>query len=157
MVPNPWLAPVVIDVHVYDWMLFYSEEKSMGVGGIGSSLGTVGTQYNFTKMTNQQADDAAKALLQQGVLTADAAGRLEGAAQGIDSTPIDRSQVVSTAQTLADPTQKNWVSYMQESSDWAHSNPGTIGYQSTDTLLSELKSYQSSSLEESTKTISTQA
>jgi hypothetical protein len=46
---------------------------------------------------------------------------------------------------------------MQESSDRMHSNNVAASTsQSTDSLLAELKSYQSSSLQESTKSFSTQ-
>jgi hypothetical protein len=128
----------------------------MGIAGIGSTLGSVGTQYDFTKLTNSQLLAAAQKLGSEGKISAQDVAQLSFVAQGVDSTPIDRSQVVSVAQTLADPTQKNWIAYFQESSNWQHSAGGTVGVATTDSILKDLQTYQAHSIEETSKTFSAQ-
>ncbi len=121
-----------------------------------TTLSPLGTQYNFTAMTSRQAFDAANQLASTGELSAEAASRLEGAAQGIDYTPTDRSNT-SRAHTLADPTVVDWVAYMQQSSNWFHANADSKGVESTDDLLSQLKAYRPVTLDHTLNIISTRA
>ena len=54
----------------------------MGVAGIGGALGSAGTQYDFTKMTNPQLYNAASTLESEGKISHFDAGALMGMGSG---------------------------------------------------------------------------
>ena len=114
----------------------------MGVAGIGSSLGTVGAKYDFTKMTNQQMLDASKELFGEGKITADQAVELTLTASGGNSLSI-KGNNPTVAQSLSDPTQRNRLGLLRDWSADNHATPGTVGVGVIDGLISVLSSLQS--------------
>lgn len=114
----------------------------MGVAGIGNSLGTVGAQYDFTKMTNQQMLDASEELFGEGKITADQAVQLTLTASGGNSLSI-KGDNPTVAQSLSDPAQRNLFGLLIDLSAADHATPGTVGVEVIDGLISVLSSLQS--------------
>jgi hypothetical protein len=129
----------------------------MGIAGLGTSLGSIAMQYDFTKMTNRQLFNAAQALGSEGKISQTDASQLSAIAQGVDSTPVDRSQVVSVAQILNDPTQHDFVTHLEDTSASMHSTPGSVGTAMVDSMLKDLQAYQANTIADTGKSISIQA
>ena len=132
-----------------------TEEMNMGIAGIGSALSAADTQYNFTSMTNKQFLDASQTLFSEGDISQSDAAGLSQIAQGVDSVPISGpSQSVS--QILSDPTQHNFIAELQGDNYSAHL-AGSVGGSTYDSMLADLQTYQSTSLENKSTLIATQA
>jgi len=114
----------------------------MGVAGIGSSLGSIAMQYDFTKMTNRQLFNAVETLGSEGKISQTDASQLSAIAQGVHSTPVDQSQVVSVAQILNDPTEHNFIADLEDQSTSMHSTSGSVGTAMVDSMLKDLQVYQ---------------
>jgi hypothetical protein len=132
-------------------------ELDMGVAGLGTSLGSIAMQYDFTKMTNRQLFNAVQTLGSEGKISQTDASQLSAIAQGVDSTPVDRSQVVSVAQILNDPTQHDFVAHLEDTSASMRSTPGSVGMALVDSMLKDLQTYQANAVADTGKSISIQA
>jgi hypothetical protein len=108
-------------------------------------------------MTNRQLYNAVETLGTEGKISQTDASQLSAIAQGVDSTPIDRSQVVSVAQTLNDPTQPNFIADLEDQSVSMHSTPGSVGTAMVDSMLKDLQAYQANTIADTGKSISIQA
>lgn len=124
----------------------------MGVAGVGSALSSLGSQYDFTKLTNKQLYDAANQLGSEGKISQEDAAQLLGIAQGIDSVPIS-GQNKTTQQILADPTQHNFIKEIQ-GDDYDANLPGSIGGAPLNALLKDIETYQAKEVDQPNQTIS---
>lgn len=127
----------------------------MGVAGIGSALSSLGSQYDFTKMTNQQLFDAANQLGSEGKISQTEAANLSWIAQGVDSVPISGPSH-SVQQILAEPTQHNFIKELQ-GDDYGANLPGSIGGALFDSLLKDLQTYQGTATSKTSQNLSIQA
>ena len=124
----------------------------MDVSGIGNSLNSAGTQYDFTKMTNQQFLTAVQDLGSEGKISQSDAAQLSFIAQGVDSVPINGPSP-SVQSILADPTQHNFISELQ-GDDYGANTPGAVGGAMYNSMLNDLKAYQGTAVDP-TSTLST--
>jgi hypothetical protein len=118
----------------------------------------LGNQYDFTKMTSAELRSAAKSLQSEGKISIKAEAELIGVASGVDVAPTNRSNVAgedSVAKSLADPTQKNFLSYLEQAYQWQSSQPGTKGSELYLDVLNQLRKYPSSSTAEAGQYLST--
>jgi hypothetical protein len=118
----------------------------MGGAGIGSALASAGSQYDFTKMTNQQFFNAVNTLGSEGKISQNDTANLSAIAQGIDSVPISGPSPTAQ-QFLADPTQHNFILEVQGDDYGAHLGGSIVpgGASLYDDLLKDLETYQTSS------------
>jgi hypothetical protein len=126
----------------------------MGVAGIGSSLGSVAMQYDFTKMTNKQLFNAVETLGSEGKISQTDASQLSFIAQGVDYTPIS-GPGQSVAQILSDPTQHNFIEEVQNDGRGA-SSAGGVGGTLYASMLNDLLKIQGASAETTKSSISVQ-
>jgi hypothetical protein len=124
-----------------------------GIAGIGSSLGT---DYDFTKMTNAQLLNAANKLGSEGKISELDASQLAFIAQGVDSVPISGPSP-SVSQILSDPTQQNFVDELQNIVSSMNSQPGSVGTGMYESMLKDLQTYQASPIEDTGKSSSIDA
>ena len=61
----------------------------MSVAGLGSVLGSVGSQYDFTKMSNKELFQTAQTLQSEGQITVQQMATMEDTAQGVNSVSIN--------------------------------------------------------------------
>ena len=61
----------------------------MAISGLGSVAGVSGTQYDFTNMTNSQADAAAQTLFSEGKISGQSENRLCMLASGANMLAIN--------------------------------------------------------------------
>lgn len=118
----------------------------------------LGNRYDFTKMTSAELQSAARSLQSEGKISIQAEAELIGLASGVDVAPMNRSNVAgedSVAKSLADPTQRNFLSYMEQTYEWQSSQPGTKGSELYLDVLNQLRKYQSSSTAEAGQHFST--
>jgi hypothetical protein len=128
----------------------------MGATGIGSALGSVGSQYDFTKMTNKQLFDAANELGDEGKISKTDAGQLSFISQGVDYAYPDGGGPTSVSQFLSDPTQHNFIQEIQNDERGANS-PGGVGGALYASMLSDLYKVQGTSTQAAIDPISIQA
>jgi hypothetical protein len=131
----------------------------MGVAGIGSSLASVGVQYDFTKMTNNGLLTAARQLSSEGKISSGDEAELMGMASGAHSTPVDRSQVTSNCvtDTLNNPTPINFLNIVQEYAASDHASNMTKAAALEDSITKDLMQYQGTSVRTNIGTFSTAA
>ncbi len=85
----------------------------MSIAGVGSASGSVGTQYDFTKMTNSDLLDAAHQLGSEGKISLQDEAQLVGIASGVDNaSPDGNSPTVSDY--LSSSTQTNFLDYLRQ-------------------------------------------
>lgn len=128
----------------------------MGVSGIGSGLISLGAQYDFTQMTNAQFLAAVEKLGSEGKISQQDEGQLAAIAQGVDSVPINGPRP-SVSQILSDPTAHNFLSELENIDDSAHNTPGSVGTALVDSMLSALRTYQGTAIEQTSGSTSAEA
>ena len=115
----------------------------MGSVGLGTSFSSLGTQYNFTKMTNGQAVNAANTLLGDGKISVTDAETLDGFAMA-NLAPNSSGQLQGTY-SASDPTQHNFIALIQQNIGWTQSTGFTQAENNDKSLLNDLMSIQSES------------
>ena len=102
---------------------------------------SLGTQYDFTNMTNAQLLDAAHELGSQGEISTLDESQLVGIASGADYVPIS-GPGPSVSDYLQDPAKTNFIAYMNERLAWDQST-GMAEAASLDTsLLNDFDRFQ---------------
>jgi len=133
---------------------FHQGAKTMGAAGIGSAL-SVGSQYDFTKMTNQQLFDAVQTLGSEGKISQTDESQLSFIAQGVDSVPMNGPSL-SASQIVSDSTQHNFIAELQND-DYGANLSGSVGGTFYNSMLQALESYQSGSTATAGSTLSFEA
>jgi hypothetical protein len=128
----------------------------MSIAGLGSVLGAVGTDYNFTKMTNKQFLSAVNSLASDGKISQTDAAQLGAIAEGVDSVPISGSSP-STQQVLSDTSSHDFLSEVQNTNNWVDSNAGSVGGAMYASMLTDLENNQGTSATPQGTTLSVDA
>ncbi len=127
----------------------------MSIAGLGS-LASLGSQYDFTSMSNSQLLDAAHNLASQGEISTSDESQLVAIASGVDSCSVSGTNP-SVNEVLQDPTQKNFIDQLNEQLAWDQSNNSTSAASLDKTLLADLNHYQTDDTLRTAQTISVQA
>jgi hypothetical protein len=69
----------------------------MSIGGFGSAIGGVGSQYDFTNMSNTQLYETAETLQGEGKISVDQMSALQYFAQEANSVPVNGSATPGAA------------------------------------------------------------
>lgn len=125
----------------------------MGVAGTGSALGT---QFDFTKMTNSGLLNAAHELGNEGKISSGDEAQLVGIASGVDSYPTN-GIASSVNDTLKDPTQKNFIDLLSQSLNSATAEGMTKQADLDQSLLTDMNQYQTSEIANLGGNLSTRA
>jgi len=108
-----------------------------------SSLSSLGSQYDFTNMTNLQLKNAAVELKSEGKISTNDEMEMVGTAYGCEVCRADGNNP-SADQVLNDPTKHNFASYYQGSLKTAEDD--NISPQTTELLqevVNTMQQYQS--------------
>ncbi len=125
----------------------------MSVAGLGSVLGSVGSQYDFTKMSNKELFQAAKTLQSEGRIATEQMATMENVAQGVDSVSINGTGP-SGAEVITESGTHNFLAHFQDMYTWMNETPGSVGaslYSSLTNVLASLQSTTPNGTELSTK------
>lgn len=128
----------------------------MGMIGTLSGLGSLGSQYDFTNMTNAQLASAAESLGAQGKISSGDALSLRGIASGVDTVAINHNGPTAN-QTLNDPTKHNFIQYLQEGVNWETSTHNAKAADYLTGIMNDLQRFQSNIPAETGSSISTTA
>lgn len=113
----------------------------MSISGLGTSLSSLSSQYNFRSMTNQQFFDTIQKLGKEGKLSKNDTDQLSFIAQGVDSVPITGASP-SVTQILGDPTQHDFLSELQ-GDDYSANTQGAVAGAFYDEMLKSIQKLQS--------------
>jgi hypothetical protein len=125
----------------------------MGVAGIGSALST---QFDFTKMTNNELLSAAHQMGDEGGISSGDEIQLVGIASGVDSCPIN-GIASSVSDTLKDPTQHNFIDILNQDLISATREGMTKAADLDQSVLADLNQYQARANANTGGTLSTLA
>jgi hypothetical protein len=116
------------------------------ITGTGSALGSVGTQFDFTKMTNGEAVRAAIQLRAEGKITeAEQSAIWDQAATG--NAPMAGQQLPENLRyNPTDPTTHNFIALFQQAGADFSAHGDTVNAATERALLNDLANYEGKSL-----------
>ena len=115
----------------------------MSVAGLGSVLGSVGSQYDFTKMSNKELFQAAQTLQSEGQITVQQMATMEDTAQGVNSVSINGTAPTG-AEVLNQSGSHDFLSHFQDVYTSMKETPGSVGAGLYGSLVDVIKSLEGS-------------
>jgi hypothetical protein len=116
----------------------------MGSVGLTNAFSSIGTPYDFKKMTNGQAVAAANQLYSNGKISQVDAETLQGFS--CDTVRINGAGQPESTYSPTDPTQYNFLSMIEHNLAYSQSSGNTTAAKNDANLLQDLSSIQSSTL-----------
>jgi hypothetical protein len=123
----------------------------MAISGLGSVAGVSGTQYDFTNMTNSQADAAAQTLFSEGKISGQSENRLCMLASGANMLAINpttgasdpTAQASMEAARLSSTTTSNYIDTIKTALASDNYFNATKEAAIDSNLLADMETYQS--------------